>query len=334
MKRREFISLLGGAAVWPVAARAQQAAKTYRIAIVHPSLSVGEMSETTDHPSYLALFKELRRLGYVEGLNLVVERYSAEGRPEHYTELAREATHAKPDLLIVTSTPLVRVLKEMTDIIPIVGIMADPVAYGIVASVARPGGNVTGVSVEAGLEIWAKRLQVLRETVPKAARVGFIASRLTWDGPQAAAMLTAARQAGVSLLGPPIESPIQEGEYRRVLGTMALEHVDGLVVSDTADNFTFRRLIVDLAEKARMPTVYPYRVYFDIGGLMVYGSDIADMHRRVAGYIDQILRGRKPAELPIYLESKFELLVNLKAAKALGLTIPTSLLVRADEVIE
>jgi putative ABC transport system substrate-binding protein len=292
MRRREFITLLGGAAAWPLAARAQQPVKMYRIAIVGPTLSVGEMNESADNPNYPALFKELRRLGYVEGHNLVVERHSAEGRPERYTELAREVARAKPDLIIVTTSPMVRTFKEVTDNIPVVGIMADPVAYGIVASVARPGGNITGISVEPGLEIWAKRLQILREIVPTAARVGFIASRLTWDGPQGGAMVAAARQAGISLLGPPIESPIKEGEYRRALGVMAQEHVGGLVVADSADNFAFRRLIVDLVEKARLPTVYPYRVYFDIGGLMVYGSDIADMYRRVAG-------GNVPADVEI-----------------------------------
>jgi putative ABC transport system substrate-binding protein len=338
MKRRELITLLGGAAAsyvsGPLAARAQQPAKMYRIAIANPTLAVGEMSETADNSIYPTLFKELRRLGYVQGRNLVVERYSAEGRPERYTELAREAARAKPDLMIVASSPLVRAFKEETDNIPVVGIMADPVAFGIVASVARPGGNITGVSVEAGLEIWAKRLQILQEVVPTATRVGYVASRLMWGNPQAGAMLAAAKEAGILLLGPPIESPIQEGEYRRALGAMGREHADGLVVSDSADNFTFRRLIVDLAEEARLPTVYPYRAYFDIGGLMVYGSDNADMYRRVAGYAGEILRGKKADDLPIYLESKFELLVNLKVAKTLGLTIPTSLLVRADEVIE
>jgi putative tryptophan/tyrosine transport system substrate-binding protein len=273
LKRREVITLLGGAAaMWPLRASAQQPAKTFRIAIAHPSASIGEMSESADTLTYPAMFKELRRLGYVEGHNLVVERYSATGQPERYTDLAREAVRLKPDLIIVASTPLVQAFKGVTDSVPIVGAMSDPVAYGIVTSVARPGGNITGISVEAGLEIWAKRLQILREIVPTAAQVGFIGSRVTWGGPQGAAMLTAAKQAGVSLTGPPIESPIQEEGYRRALGVMAQERVDGLIVSDSADNFTFRRLIVDLAEKTRLPTVYPYRTYFDIGGLMAYGS--------------------------------------------------------------
>jgi putative tryptophan/tyrosine transport system substrate-binding protein len=153
MRRREFITLLGGATTWPYAARAQQSAKVHRIAIVSPAARVGEMSETGDNPAYVALFKELRRLGYVEGRNLVVERYSAEGRPERYAELAREVVHTKPDLILATSNGLVLRFKAAIDTIPVVGIMADPVSFGIMASLARPGGNITGVSVDAGLEI-------------------------------------------------------------------------------------------------------------------------------------------------------------------------------------
>jgi putative tryptophan/tyrosine transport system substrate-binding protein len=334
-RRREFIVALGGAAVaWPLAARAQQTEKVHRIAVVHPSVAVAAMRESGDDPRYSALFKELRRLGYVEGKNLVVERYSAGGRPERYNELAYDVVRAKPDLIVASSNTLVLSLQAQTDTIPIVGIMADPVAFGNARSLARPGGNFTGISVEAGLEIWGKRLQILREIVPTAARVGWLDSRVAWNLPAASAVQEAAGKAGISLLGPPLESPIQPAEYRRVLGAMADEHLDGLIVSDGPHNLTHWRLIVDLAEKARLPTVYPYREFFDIGGLVAYGSDIVGSYRRMAGYIDEILRGAKPGEIPIYLESKFELLVNQKAAKALGITIPTSLLARADEVIE
>jgi len=332
--RRELLAALGGAAAaWPLAARAQQPLK-YRIAIVTPAFPVSEMKEGAGNPQYDAFFGELRRLGYVEGENLVAQRYSAEGKPERYGSLAEEVTRTKPDLIVAPFTQLVRVLKDATDTIPIVGIMADPTSYGVVNSLARPGGNVTGVSVDAGLEIWAKRLQILREIIPTSTRVGFIGSRLTWDGPQGSVMTEAARQAGISLLGPPIETPIREEGYRRALEGMAVERVDGLIISDSSDNFTFRRLIVGLVEKARLPALYPYREYFSIGGLVTYGSDLSGVYRRVAGYADRILRGKKPSEIPVYLESRFELLVNLKAAKSLGVTIPTSLLVRADEVIE
>ena len=212
--------------------------------------------------------------------------------------------------------------------------MADPLAYGVVSSLARPGGNITGVSVDASLETWAKRLQILQEIVPRTSTVGYLMLRSSWDLPQGRAMQEAAQQLGISLSGPPLDPPIQEAEYRRVLGAMSQAKLDGLIVSDTADNFAYRELIVRLAEAARLPTIYPYRTYFDEGGLMVYGNNLSALYVWVARYVDQILRGARPGEIPIYLEFKFELLINLKAAKALGLTVPTSLLVRADEVIE
>ena len=164
MRRREFITLVCSAATWPFAARAQQATKTYHIALVHPSLSVADMNETSKgNPSYTVLFKELRRLGYTEGGNLVVTRYSGEGREERYPELCHEVVRTNPDIIVTNTSRLVLGFKRATDTIPVVAVMADPVPFGIVASIARPGGNITGVSVEAGPDIWGKRLQVLRE---------------------------------------------------------------------------------------------------------------------------------------------------------------------------
>jgi putative ABC transport system substrate-binding protein len=212
--------------------------------------------------------------------------------------------------------------------------MADPVPYGIVTNIARPGGNITGVSVDAGLDIRGKRLQVLREVVPTASKMGFLASRQVWSQPSGDAVRQAAQQLGISLLGPPLESPIQAEEYRRVLGAMAQEHVDGVIISEQAENTNNRQFIVDLVHAAKLPAIFPYREYFEIGALMAYGPSSSDSWRRLAGYIDQILKGAQPGDLPIYLQTKFDLLINLETAKALGLTIPPSLLVRADEVIE
>jgi putative ABC transport system substrate-binding protein len=335
MRRREFITILGGvAAAWPLVARAQQPAKAYRIAIVHPSASLADMSESGGNSYFPALFKELRRLGYIEGANLFVTRYSSEGREERYPELCREVVRTKPDVIVTAASRLVLSFKAATGTIPIVASMADPVPFGIVSSIARPGGNITGVSVEAGLDIWGKRLEVLREAVPTASKVGFLGSRQIWNLPQVNALQEAAQQLHISLLGPPIESPISEEEYRRVFDAMAQEHVDGVIIGDQVEHVTYGRFLVDSAYKARLPTVFPYREHFEIGALIAYGPSLADVYRRLAGYIDQILKGARPGELPIYLASRFELLINLTAAKALGLSIPPSLLVRADEVIE
>ena len=335
MQRREFIGLLGGAAaVWPLAARAQQAGKVYRIAIVHPSNRVADMNETSDTPTYKALFGGLRRLGYVEGINLTVERYSGEGRTEHYAELASDVVRQKVDLILVSTSRMVQNFKAATRTIPIVGLMADPVAFGIVTSLAHPGGNITGLSVDAELEIWGKRLEFLRETIQLASRVGFLASPTVREGPQGAAIQEAARRMGMLVIGPPLEGTIQGAEYQRVFEAMTREHADALIVSDQAEHFTNRRLIVELAEKHRLPSIYPYREYVELGGLMAYAIDLVRQYRHAADYIDQILKGVNPGDIPVYQEDKFELVINVRAAIAIGVTIPPALLLRADQVIE
>jgi putative ABC transport system substrate-binding protein len=207
MERREFITLLSGVAAWPLAARAQQTTKTHRIALVHPSVSITDMSEGGGNPYFPTFFKELRRLGYIEGVNFVVTRYSGEGREERFPELCHEVVRTNPDIIVTAASRLVLIFKAATATIPIVATMADPVPFGIVTNIARPGGNITGVSVEAGLDIWSKRLQVLRETVPTASKVGFLGSRQIWGLPQVNALREAAQQLGISLLGPPMESP-------------------------------------------------------------------------------------------------------------------------------
>ena len=331
MRRREFITLFGGAAAWPAAARAQLLPQPRRLAAVAHAAALGEMYETGDNPAWRALFKELRRLGYVEGQNLIVERFSAEGHIDRYAELAREVISRNPDVVVIGWGPLVKAFQSATATIPIVGSMSDPVLQGIVSNVAKPGGNVTGVSVVASLEIWPKRLQILVEVIPTASRVAFLASQLSTH--KIPILQQAAEQLGIRLLWTPLEGPIQS-RYQRVFEAMTTDRADGLIVSDDADNFINRRLIVELAEKARLAAIYPYREFFEIGGLVAYGADLADTWRRMAGYVDQIFRGTEPGDLPIYLESKFELLVNAKVAKALGVTIPTSLILRANEVIE
>jgi putative tryptophan/tyrosine transport system substrate-binding protein len=335
MRRRDFVrAIVGSATAWSLTARAQQATKTYHVALVHPSRPISEMSESGGTPFYAAFFKELRRLGYIEGVNLIVTRYSAEGRDERYPELCHEVVSTNPDIIVTNGSGLVLSFKAATDTIPVVAIMADPVPLGIATNISRPGGNITGVAIDAGPEIWAKRLQILRKVVPTAAKVGFLASRRVLSQPITDALRKGAQQLGISILGPPIESPIQAEEYRRVLVAMTQEHVDGVIISDQAENVVHGQLIVDLMRVAKLPTIFPYREYFELGALMVYGQSAKDSWSRLPVYIDQILKGAHPGDLPIYLESKFDLLINFKTAKAIGVTIPPSLLVRADEVIE
>ena len=336
MKRREFIALVAGTVARPRAALTQQPTKVYRIAVVHPSLPVSQMTETSDLP-YGALFQELRLLGYVEGENLVVERYSGEGREQNYARLAQDVVQLKPDLIYTFSSRMVGHFKAATTTIPIVGLFADPVRFGLVAGLAKPGGNITGIDVDVGYEIATKRLELLREAIPSLTKVGFLASRHVWDGLSGIAMRAAAQQLGISLVGPPLEGTIQQTEYRRVFSAITKERVDAIFVSEQPENIMYARLISELLGQSRLPASCPYREYLEggvLGCLMSYGVPIAHEHRRAASYIDRILKGAYPGDLPVQQSTKIELVINLKTAKALGLTIPQSLLLRADEVIE
>jgi putative ABC transport system substrate-binding protein len=337
MKRREFVTLVGGAAVWPTAARTVRAAepnKVYRVAAVSPSVSVLDMSETGTVPTWTTLFKELRRLGYIEGKNLIVLRFSGGGDTSRYDAIVRDIVSANPDVVFASTSRMVLRLKAATNTIPVVGNMGDPIGYGIVTSLARPGGNITGVATDAGQEIWGKRIAILRETLPKANGIGFLASEEVWGGPQGSAMRNAAVQVSVSLVGSHLQGILQQSEYQRVFDSFKHENVQGIVVGDQAENYSERRLIVDLAQHLRIPAIYPYREFVEIGGLMAYAVDVSEGYRRLASYADLILKGANPGEMPIYQVTKYTTIFNLKTAKELGLEMPAALLAGADEVIE
>ena len=332
MRRRDFVTALGTAAIWPLAARAQQPAKMKRIAYVHSAANVSRISASGE-PFYRAFFEELSRLGYVEGQNLGVERYSGDGRTERYAELARDVVNTHPDLIVAVAARLSLDFKMATTTIPIVTIIIDPIAQGLVASIARPGGNITGVAIAAGLEIIGKRMGLLVEAMPKLSTVGYLASRPFWEDPRGAAVREAAKQAGISL-SPVMLSAFDEAEYQRVFRSMEQDRADAFMVSDEPEHGTYRATIVEWAAKDRIPAIYPVRDFFEAGGLMAYSPDLADIFRRVAYLIDKILRGANPGDIPFYQPTKFELSINLKTAKALGLEMPAMLLARADEVIE
>jgi len=327
MKRREFIAgLLVAASLRP--ARAQQPAKVYRIAYVTIAIPIAEITEASSLRYVRAFFHELRRFGYIEGRNLIVERYPAE-RPT--VELSRDVLRSKPDV-IFSLGPWTGFLKPLTTI-PIVAFL-DSRLLGLVGSLAHPGGNITGVSIDAGFEIVTKRLELLKEAFPQASRVGVLSAQGSGRNPFREQLQEAAKRLGLLLLGPRLEGTLQETEYRRFFEVMAQEHADSLYVGTDAESWVYRRLIVELAEKNRLPAIYPYRDYVEAGGLMAYANDFVELWTRAAGCIAQILNGASPGDIPIYQAAKFELLINVKAANAVGLTIPPSLLARADEVIE
>jgi putative ABC transport system substrate-binding protein len=306
-----------------------------RIAFVSPATKVSEISLSGRDRNYRAFFEELIRLGYVEGQNLGVERYSGEGRTERYAELARDVVNTHPDLILTWGARLSLDFKMATTTIPIVTMIIDPIAQGLVASIARPGGNITGVTIAGGFEIIGKRMGLLVEAMPKRSTVGYLASRPFWEDPRGAAAREAAKRAGISLKAALLGSAFNEEEYRRVFGSMEQDRaVDALVVSEEPEHVPYRATIVELVAKGRIPTIYPLREFVEVGGLMAYSINLVDIYRRLASLIDRILKGANPGDIPFYQPTKFELVINLKTAKALGLEMPAMLLGRADEVIE
>jgi putative ABC transport system substrate-binding protein len=333
MKRREFIALAGGAAAWPVAARAQQSARVYRIAAVHTSTPASELNEHGSSPAFRAFFEEIRRLGYDEGRNLAVARYSGGGHTEHYAELAQQVVRTKPDVIVTTSVSMVRAFKAASSTIPIVANTSDPVAYGIAASLARPGGNYTGAASDTGSELYQKTLELLKEAIPKLSTVGLVAKSGFWNNSFGLAVREAAQHLGIRLIFGALDS-FQEVDYRNAFEVMAQRRVDAVLISDEAEHLTNRKLIVELAETSRLPTMTTKFEIVEVGGLIAYASDIKGAYRYVAACVDKILQGADPGGIPIYQPARLSLAINLKTAKALGLVIPASLLARADVVIE
>ena len=325
-KRREFIPLLGGTAAWPLAARAQQAGKVHRIGVLET------ISTTLNVANFYALREGLRQLGYAEGQNLVIEYRSADGRDDRFPGLARELLALKVDVIVTRGTPAAKAVKNATSTVPVVMMASgDPVGVGLVTSLARPGGNITGLSAIVG-ELSPKRLELIREIVPGLARIAVLANtsndavRRDW-----ARIETAARSLGV-------QSQLLDLRESDALGPTfddaSARRADALVVVIDAITQANQQRIVDLAMKHRLPAIYSSREFVDAGGLISYGVSYPDLYRRAATYVDKILKGTKPADLPVVQPTKFELVINLKTAKALGIEVPPSLLALADGVIE
>ena len=274
-------------------------------------------------------------MGDVEGQNLTVERYSGEGRPEGFADLAREVVSRNPDVIVAIGGPITLAVDAATSTISIVA-SGTFTSSGVMPSLARPGGNLTGVRVEE-FEIYGKRLQILKEAVPSASKVAYLdirTSRESAFGQRAGEELRkASRLLEISLTDILVEESTSS-EYQRVFAEMTLDPPDAIIVSSTSELFPYRQLIVELAEKSRLPAIYPFRDYVEAGGLMAYGTDLVELFRRMANDVHQVLNGAKPGDIPIYQPTKFEFLINLKTAKALGLTIPPILFAGADEVIE
>ena len=326
--RRRFlctvtVSLLAA----PLAAEAQQAGKVPRIGFLG-------VTSASDRPPLLDAFRQgLRELGWVEGQNIVIDYRFAEGRFGRLPALAAELVRLKVDIIVSGGTQGVTAAKNATETIPIVMIaVRDPVGTGLIASLARPGGNVTGVSGYAGLETVAKQLGLLKETVPKIRRVAILSNPANAYHQLAIREVNvAARSLGVQLQLLEARGP---NEFDGAFAAMAKERVGALLVLSDAIFSSHRTRLADLAARSRLPAAYGVRESVEAGGLMSYGPSLLDSYRRAATYVDKILKGAKPAELPVERPTEYELVINMKTAKALGLTIPPSLLARADQVIQ
>ena len=277
------------------------------------------------------IFAALRDLGYVQGQNLVVERRHAEGHLDRLPRLARELAQLPVDVIVAVTAGGIAAAKDATKTIPIVMMgTTDPVGQGFITSLARPGGNITGVTYSAGPEIAAKRVELIKEAVPRARRIAVLSTRELGSPPQVREAWSAASRLGVEL----VVVDVRDDEYDRAFGEIVAKRANALFVVGSPVLTRDRKRIIALAAKHHLPAIYEWREHVDEGGLMAYGGDISALYRRVAMYVDRILKGANPAELPVEQPATFVLAINLKTAKTLGLAFPQSLLVRADQVIE
>ena len=323
--------LILGLLAAPLAAEAQQA-KVPRVALVGTVSPVSEMvGSEPANPSVRAFVHRLRELGWTEGRNIAFEVRSAEGRPERYPEIMTELVRLAVDAIVTSDTATARAAQQATRTIPIVmGTGGDPVEAGLVTSLARPGGNLTGFILAVDAAFAGKQLQLLKELAPRIARVVVI-HQTPYYARNRNTLEAQAQALGLSLLWTAVDRPEQ---FSQVLVTIGRERAEAILAVTSAQNFAWRHQLADLGVKARLPALYGHVAIAQAGGLMAYAPDAVDNYRRSAEYVDRILRGARPGDLPIQQPARLHLVVNLRTAKAVGLTIPPSLLAQADEIIE
>jgi putative tryptophan/tyrosine transport system substrate-binding protein len=329
MKRR---ALLGAVPALVAIRGAAAETKVARLAIVSPATAVTRMNMAAGG-LYAGLLGELRRLGYAEGEALTVERHSADGHFDWMAPIVRAVVESKQDVVFAQSSETALLFKAATTTIPVVTYANNPVDRGLIESLARPGGNITGFSSSPGAEFTGKRLQFLHEAAPKASRIGFLASKGEWEQ-LLLPVLPQIQQGGLELLGSAEGALARESDYRRFFSDMARRKMDALVVTDTTDNARNVELIQSLVRKAQVPTIYPWRLGLRYGVLMSYGVDTLAAGAVLGDYVVRILKGANPADPPYQQPSKFELVLNLPGARQMHLKFPQSLLARADETLE
>ena len=327
MKRRDFITLLGGAAAWPLAARAQQGERMRRIGVL--------LNTAADDPigqaRVAAFVQGLQAAGWSDGRNVRIDTRGAAADPENYRKYAAELIALGPDVVLASTTPAVLQLQQASRTVPIVFVSAiDPVGSGLITSMARPGGNITGfVIFEYALAV--KWLELLKEIAPRVERVAVLRDPTVAAGIGQFAAIQAAGSVGMELSA---IGPRDAEEIERAIADFARHPNGGLIVTASQFGTNNPGPLVALAARHKLPSVYPFRYFASAGGLISYGSDQLDEYHRAAAYVDRILKGEKPADLPVQAPTKYQLAINLKTAKGLGLTVPPALLARADDVIE
>jgi len=332
MRRRAFLSVVCGAVAWPLAAAAQQSTNSKRLAIFSPAEPSAHLHDHSESKFARALFAALRRLGWIEGQNLKVESYGREQNTSDPEALATEIVRSNPDVIWVVGPGAV-IFKKLTSRIPIVVITGDPVKQGIAESLAHPGGNFTGASIDAGLSIHGKRIALLREMVPTMSKLGCLTLRLQWNQPNAGAFRAAAETAGLPLAVSLLEFT-SEADIRAAVESISRDGANAVMVVDSPEVDQNSTLIAKLLGDAKLPAIFTHPAHVEAGGLMAYSFDLIELYKRVGNNIDAILRGAKPGDIPIYQVTKFELSINRKTAKQLGLSVPPALVASADKVIE
>ncbi|MGV7219776.1 ABC transporter substrate-binding protein [Bradyrhizobium sp. UFLA05-112] len=328
MRRRDLLAGLL-ATITATALRAAEPKRVYRLALCW------HFAVQPRGPFASRMFDRLRQLGYIEGKNLVANTYFAENRPERYAEIARDVVQAKPDVIMTSwDNQFISQFAKETFTIPIAA-MFPSFDAGLVRNMARPEGNITGVAMDAGIEMQGKHLDILRQAVPSASRIAYLSSRYDWEGAWGHAVVEAGRNSGISIIGVSMDHWAEEEDYRRAFETMAQQSADALMFNGLGGNWTYRNLIAELALKYRFPSIgWSPDVVENGPGLLSYAADLSDLPDRMAEQLNLVLKGTKIEDIPVYQPTKFILAINLKTAKTLGLEIPASLLASADEVIE
>ena len=331
MKRRTFVAGSAALLTMPGIVRAQATKPTKRLAMIRTAGPISVMTPN-GYPYYKVFFEELARLGYVEGQNLIVFRFSAEGHEGRYGAVLKQAIDAVPDVIWAPSA--VGMIGKTTMIIPVVAVVGDPIGDELTTSLAHPSNNITGVTVEGGYEVWGKRLSLLKEAVENLKQPWLLSREILWNGRLGRATRQAAEQLGLPLAPALLKADVSAESYAPIFETIKASGADGLLVDYSIDNLTHRAIITGLTAQHRLPAMYPLREFAVDGGPLAYASDLSEVTRMGAGQIAAIFGGAKPVDIPFVQPTKYQLIANVKAAQAIGLTLPPSLLLRADEVIE